>query len=110
IRGTRGDQRMKKKLSKMPPAPCHPDRPLFSAGLCRDCYRSEIQSRRPSVRRNRTLDDKIADYVDRSPRWGGCHHWMGGFGQWGTPSINHDNRTLSARRVVWENLYGPVPE
>jgi hypothetical protein len=101
---------MIKKVSKMPPAPCHLERPLFSAGLCRDCYRAQIQSRKPSPRRGRTLDDKFAEMVDRSPEWNGCHHWMGGFGQWGIPQVEHDGRSRSVRRLVWENLYGPVPE
>jgi hypothetical protein len=101
---------MKKKLAKTPPSACHPEYPDFALGMCRPCYRARVQSKTPPRRRGRTLDDRMHEMVDRSPNWGGCHLWMGGFGQWGIPCVQIDGRTRSMRRLVWENLYGTIPE
>lgn len=58
----------------------------------------------------RTLDQKMAEQVDRDPKHNGCHIWTGGFGQWGVPCTFHQGRSRSMRRLCWENLHGPLPK
>ncbi len=101
-----------KKRPYTPPAPCHPERLTFCVDLCRECYRDRVQGppEQGRGRRGRSLDEKMTEQVNRSPEWGGCHLWTGGFGQYGTPKTHHDGEARSMRRLCWENLHGPLPE
>lgn len=61
-----------------------------------------------------TLAERIESKVNRSGGSAACHPWVGGFGQYGTPSIwmRRDGKSgsASARKVAWELENGPVPD
>lgn len=53
-------------------------------------------------RRVKSLAEKVDGRTDKSGGPDACWPWLGGFGQYGQPSLQHNDRTLSVRRVVWE--------
>ncbi len=90
---------------------CHPGRPHSSKGLCKYCY-AETRRRRLGIKPRRhalPLDEKLATRTDRSAGPDGCWPWIGTIGNWGHPTVNHDNKTLSVRRVVWEKMTRSPP-
>ena len=60
------------------------------------------------------MAERIESKTDRSGGRDACHPWIGGFGQWGTPSLyvtrNGKKGGASARKVAWELANGPVPD
>lgn len=52
--------------------------------------------------RQRPLHERLEARTDKSGGPDACWVWTGGFGQYDQPTLWHENRTRSARRLVWE--------
>lgn len=54
------------------------------------------------AKRQAPLVERLATRTDKSAGPEGCWLWTGGLGQYDQPSLFHENRTMSVRRLVWE--------